>query len=265
MKYISILFISLYMVSCGNSKDATAMNKLTQLNGDYKISMVGADSSFNEDVTIQFNSDEKTVSGNSGCNLFNGSYTSEGSKLEFGSLATTRKMCDTEANTLEQNVLKALQNTKSYSISTNEISFYDEAHFTILKLENSDTMSAKITTSQSDYQVEYSAVSRGTFLMITYENGSILFQKDRDSKKQTKTLLKDEVVSIEKKIAAINIASLDTLEPPSKAHQYDGAAGATLKVTENETSYQTATFDHGNPPKALEALVSELISLTEKL
>lgn len=265
MKYISILFISLYMVSCGNSKDATAMNTLPQLNGDYKISMVGADSSFNEDVTIQFNRDEKTVSGNSGCNLFNGSYTSEGSKLEFGALATTRKMCHPEANTLEQKVLKALQNTKSYSISNNEISFYDEAHFTILKLENSDTTSAKITESQNDYQVEYSAVSRGMFMMISYENGTISFQKDREAKKQSKTLLKDEAASLDQKIAAINIESLQTLEPPSKAHQYDGAAGATLKITKNGTSHQTATFDHGNPPEALEALVSELIALTEKL
>ncbi|WP_008639505.1 META domain-containing protein [Bizionia argentinensis] len=265
MKYIGLIFISLYMLSCGNARDAAAMNKQKPLLGDYIITAVGVNSSLSEAVTITFDKEKNTISGSTGCNLFNGNYASGDSKLEFGPLATTRKMCHPESNTLEQHVLKALQDTKNYSITDDKIHFYDEAHFTILTLEKSDMTSAKATDTQNGYHVEYSEISRGSFMMITYENNKLSFQKDRNIKTQTIDLSNTELASLDKKLEALDLKALTTLEPPSTAHQYDGARIAALKVTKNGLTYTTPSFDAGNPPKAIEALILELMAPTEKL
>lgn len=265
MKYISLLFISVLMVSCGNTKDVTSMNKQPTLTGEYNITAVGVNSTYSEQVTINFNTEKNTVSGSSGCNLFNGTYSSGNSKLEFGSLATTRKMCHPKANSLEQHVLKALQETKNYSMTDGKIHFFDEAHFTILTLEKSDLTSAKTTKSQNGYHLEYSEISRGSFMMITYENNKLSIQKDRDSKAQIIDLSDDELASVDRELAEIDLNVLTSLEPPSTAHQYDGASIAALKITEKGAAHTTPSFDAGNPPKVIESLILELIALTEKL
>ncbi|TYB74891.1 MULTISPECIES: META domain-containing protein [Bizionia] len=264
MKYISFLFISLFMVSCGTCKNASAMSKQTPLSGNYIISAVGENALIDENLNIMFNLETNMVAGFSGCNQFSGSYSSTDSGLEFGLLASTRKMCRPEANTIEQSVLKALNETSRFSEENGVISFYNEEGTVLITMDKSETSDTEKMSDQKEFQVEYMAISRGYYLTINYENKSISFQKDRTSETQIKSLSETEITSIENKIAALNLETLETLEPPSKAHQYDGAAGATLKITKNGTDYRTPTFDAGKPPKAIEALVSELIAHTEK-
>ncbi len=264
MKYISLLFTCLFIVSCGNSKNASAMNKQTPLSGNYSIIAVGENALIDENLNIMFNLETNMVAGFSGCNQFSGSYSSTGSGLEFGPLASTRKMCRPEANKIEQHVLKALHETIRFSENNGVISFYNKEGAVLITMNKSETSNTEKMSDQKEYQVEYMAVSRGYYLMITYENKSISFQKDRTSKMQIKSLSETEITALNNKIADLNLEALETLEPPSKAHQYDGAAGATLKITKNGTNYRTPTFDAGNAPKAIEALVSELIAHTEK-
>jgi len=62
------------------------------------------------DAFITFNVDGNRVNGNSGCNLFTGTYKIEqGNRLHFSSMASTRKMCldmsiENQMNNLFQNV-----------------------------------------------------------------------------------------------------------------------------------------------------------------
>ena len=67
--------------------------------------------------TIAFSGDG-TVTGNAGCNTFNGTYTAEGSDLTFSPLATTRMACEGAADTIEQAFLPALQATSAYEITS---------------------------------------------------------------------------------------------------------------------------------------------------
>lgn len=63
---------------------------------------------------IGFNTAEKRVSGNSGCNLMNGSYEAQAGKITFGRMMSTMMMCpDMET---ERKVLKAVEEVKTYSI-----------------------------------------------------------------------------------------------------------------------------------------------------
>ena len=63
-------------------------------------------------------SGDGTVTGEGGCNTFNGTYTTDGSKLTFGPLSSTKKACGDAADTLEQAFLTALQATQTYEITS---------------------------------------------------------------------------------------------------------------------------------------------------
>lgn len=66
--------------------------------------------------TISFSGDG-TVTGNAGCNTFNGTYTADGSNLTFGPLASTKIACEGAKGTLETAFLGAVQATTAYEIT----------------------------------------------------------------------------------------------------------------------------------------------------
>lgn len=57
-----------------------------------------------------------TVSGNGGCNRYNGSYTLDGDKLTIGPVASTQMACEGPAGTLESLYFVALGQVASYAI-----------------------------------------------------------------------------------------------------------------------------------------------------
>jgi len=67
--------------------------------------------------TISFSGDG-TVTGNGGCNTFNGTYTTSGSNLTFGPLSSTKKTCGDAVDKIEQAYLAALQATTAYEITS---------------------------------------------------------------------------------------------------------------------------------------------------
>ncbi len=74
--------------------------------------------------TINF-SPASTVTGNGGCNQFNGPYTISGQSLRIGPLATTSMACDEAVTTQEHAYLQALQSTTSYELSGNQLVLRD--------------------------------------------------------------------------------------------------------------------------------------------
>ncbi|MGY0391456.1 META domain-containing protein [Bizionia sp. KMM 8389] len=265
MKYISLLVTCIFILSCGNAKEATAMNEPTPLVGTYQLKTIGLNTPINTPLQITFNIEKKMVSGNSGCNQFSGSYLSEGSALEFGPLASTRKMCPPAINTLEQQILKALKETKQYSQTDTVISLLDNSGAVVLTIAKEipvEKVAKKSTIT--DYKTEYTAISRGSYMVITYQNKSLAYQKSKDSNPVIKLLSDEEIARLDSKINALNLQELKVLEAPSKAFQHDGAPIASLSVVHNGSTYLTPSFDHGNPPESIVGIINELIALTEK-
>jgi heat shock protein HslJ len=62
-----------------------------------------------------------TMSGNSGCNEFNGAYKIDGDQITIGPLASTMKMCSDPAGVMDQEAqyLAALQSAANYQIEGN--------------------------------------------------------------------------------------------------------------------------------------------------
>lgn len=136
---------------------------------------------------------------------------------------------------------------------------------TQLASENSSELTTKEVSErqmQNDSKITYNAISRGYFLTIVLEGDSISFSNERELKSGTTHKIsqkeKDTLVTL---INELDAKTLPELEAPSKNHQFDGAAIATLEVSNGEESYRTVAFDHGNPPESIKAIVEKMLSI----
>lgn len=69
-----------------------------------------------EAVTLRLDSDDR-VSGNTGCNLYSGSYQlSSRQGIRFSAVASTRRACDAAVMDQERRYLAILENVQAYSL-----------------------------------------------------------------------------------------------------------------------------------------------------
>jgi heat shock protein HslJ len=73
-------------------------------------------------LTLSF--EDGKVSGSAGCNNFHGSYSTEGNKVAFGPLATTRRACGEALMTQESGFLAALASAVTWSIDGNVLDMH---------------------------------------------------------------------------------------------------------------------------------------------
>lgn len=75
-------------------------------------------------VTAIFGSDGK-LSGNAGCNTYNGTYTIDGDKITIGPLATTRMACEQAVMDQESAYLNALANAATFNLGKDSLELRD--------------------------------------------------------------------------------------------------------------------------------------------
>ena len=113
-------------------------------------------------------------------------------------------------------------------------------------------------------QIEYSALSRGYYKVITVENKTVSVVKERNAE-AVKSKINDakwnEIVSAYSKV---NLDNLSSLKAPTDKRTYDGAAIGNLKITKEEKTYETPGFDNGFPPKEIEKLVNLLVDFSKE-
>jgi len=240
--------------SCIGTKTTIQNTNMTEeISGTFKVITLYGNNSLAVNPDITFNYETNHVSGFSGCNRYSGSYSIDGNKITFGPLASTKMMCREDANKIEQSMLHILSIATGFSFENN-----------ILTLFNEKTV---LLTAQKDnsYILEYTAQSRGFYHQIVFSNKIISIQKDWNSKPIKQTCSDSDWAKLMTSLDDVNISSLSKIEAPTKAHQYDGAAIATLKITYKGKAYKTQSFDHGNPPREIEALVNEILSISQKI
>lgn len=259
MKLIT-LFITVFLLNCGGAKDATVMKKDTAnlSSGKYIVSTINGENI--NDLTIEFDTENKKVSGFSGCNRFFGDYTIEGTTLSFGALGTTRKMCAPKNNITEQNMLKALNEINGFKISRSRLHLLKDNNILLIASQQANNKMAQNET----ISIEYSAVTRGSYKSITIANKEVSWVNERNAKAETLKLDDKQWRQVVGLTNAIDLVAIPELEAPSKAHQYDGAAIGTLKVTKNGVTYQSQAFDAGNPNTILADLIEKMIALTNR-
>ncbi|MFD0863382.1 hypothetical protein ACFQ1M_14300 [Sungkyunkwania multivorans] len=122
----------------------------------------------------------------------------------------------------------------------------------------------KAKEQQSEMQIEYQAITRGSFYKTAVDKNTISLQKTRDESAVEKApCSKSDWQSIKEITEEINLETIHDLEAPSTKSHYDGAASATISITIGDKTYTSSSFDHGNPPTELQPLVAKILALAE--
>lgn len=127
-----------------NNADGNTMLTLrkydpTFINGTWMITSIeGSSVSEDDDIQLALNLKEKSVHGNSGCNMLNGSFVVDPNvqnSIQFVNLATTRMMCPNIQ--LEQKFLDALNRVRTIipGTSANTASLRDEAGQVLITMQ----------------------------------------------------------------------------------------------------------------------------------
>ena len=114
--------------------------------------------------------------------------------------------------------------------------------------------------------IEYTANTRGFYRKVFIENKTVTVSKDREGK-DNPPALKISDADWKELIAGfqeVDLEGLPNLKAPTEKRFYDGAAIAELKITYKGKTYQSASFDHGNPPKEIKILVTKINSFVKK-
>jgi len=114
--------------------------------------------------------------------------------------------------------------------------------------------------------LEYIANTRGFYQKITIQDHKVTISKDRsENDKPIATAISEkdwnELVDY---FETMVLDSLPTLKAPTEKRFYDGAAIANLKVVYKNITYETESFDYGNPPVAIKKLVDKINSFAKK-
>lgn len=120
-------------------------------------------------------------------------------------------------------------------------------------------------TTQNISAISYEASTRGFYERVWITKDSITITTDRDHvNKMTYTTLENDWNDLMQLLKDVNIEAMPELESPTAMRHYDGAPFASLFVTQGDTETQSNSFDHGHPPKAIEAVVNKVLSIKAK-
>ncbi|QIE59623.1 META domain-containing protein [Rasiella rasia] len=134
--YITLALTAFLFTGCDETKKVIDVAGNVQLSGAYEITSVGAARVSNPNITINFGALDKSVRGNGGCNSFFGNYTLDLYSLNFVDIAATENYCDESIMTTERAIMKALNETGSFT--------YEDSILTLLsKTDRSVLLKAK--------------------------------------------------------------------------------------------------------------------------
>ncbi|WP_417355933.1 hypothetical protein [Flavobacterium sp.] len=111
---------------------------------------------------------------------------------------------------------------------------------------------------------EYEAITRGSYKKVIVKQDTVITIKDRDLKDVVTAGLKNgEWNSLLKSLERVNLEGLNDIKAPSVKHQVDAAPIANLKVIRGDKTYQSKSFDHGNPPQEIKDVVDKIMAASD--
>jgi hypothetical protein len=113
--------------------------------------------------------------------------------------------------------------------------------------------------------IEYTANTRGFYQKITVQNQTAKISKDRsgnDEAAATK-ITSEDWENLVRYFHKMELDSLPKLKAPTEKRFYDGAPIANFKITFQDKTYETPSFDHGFPPKEIKKFVNKINSFAK--
>ncbi len=278
MKFLVSLFAVLIMTESCNSAKASASADEAQsktdtmqntLSGSYTVSEIGNTKDVLKALTINFDESTHNISGFSGCNTFYGQYSINGNTIELSNIFASKKFCGKAENTFEQSFLSQLKKVNTFSINGDAISLSENDTVLLKADKNVGANPSRSDVVKENYKkilVTYQVQSRGMYEYIQISESDVKISSDRNLKniKSYNCEAKDWE-AIERMMKSIDEEEFQKLKAPTDKRLYDGAAHATLSIIRGDVEWMTPSFDHGAPPKEIEALVNKVLSVKENV
>jgi hypothetical protein len=109
-------------------------------------------------------------------------------------------------------------------------------------------------------KIEYKAFSKGFYETITVENQIVFIAKNREEKPIAFKLSVADWNNLKTILHHMDIQSLHNWNAPTEKRLFDGAASASLKITKQGKTFESQSFDHGNPPEKIKKMISKLLT-----
>jgi len=272
MKLVLSLFIMVLMTKTCHDKNV--VSKTNHINntiktmaiqpqnpsGTYYITSLKGTKIKSLNLTLNFVENSDKVSGFSGCNRFSGTYAIKKDSIYFSPLIATKMYCEKTQKT-ENLMLSYLSKTNSFLVEENTLILKNNEVTLIEAQKENIEKNSEVKKTQEDITLEYKAISRGIYNNVIITHSTILIKKDRNSDEISKACSEVDWSKLMDALNTIDLKNISTFKAPTQARLYDGAASAQLTITKESHSFESNSFDHGKPPKEIEALVKEILSI----
>ncbi len=123
-----------------------------------------------------------------------------------------------------------------------------------------DSSKSTLEPEKQNYEtlvIQYEANTRGFYQKLVVQNHTISSTNDR---KGINTPIVQNISDADWnallfEFNKIDLEILPNLKAPTNKRSYDGAAFAELKITFKGKTFETKSFDHGNPPMEIQKVV----------
>jgi heat shock protein HslJ len=257
----------LLVVSCNSPKEAMGKSQIRQSPpaGNYIITQIGDNDAISSKLNISFDDKSNQVSGFAGCNTFFGRYTIEGNTIKFGPIGASKKFCKKEINAVESEFLKVLNNANSFSVKDKVLLLLENDTVLLKAIASVATKKSDVIEGSYPVAITYETTSRGFYEYVSISKSNIAISEDRSLQTVSNYSCEEsDWNALNSLIENIDLESLQILKAPSDKRLSDAAAEASLTIQLGDIQYKSTTFDHGNPPKEIEALVNKVLSIKEK-
>lgn len=124
--------------------------------------------------------------------------------------------------------------------------------------------SKAIKADSEEISFEYVAMTRGAYKKVIVKQDTVITIQDREMKDVlTKGLKNGEWNKLLAALDKVDAEKISELKAPSNKNHADAALAATLKIIRKDKTYESNTFDHGNPPAELKEIVSTIIAVSD--
>lgn len=114
--------------------------------------------------------------------------------------------------------------------------------------------------------IEYTANTRGFYQKITIKNQMVSMSEDRTAidNPTPKKITDGNWNILVTEFKALDLKALSSYKAPTEKRFYDGAAIADLLITYKDSTYSSASFDHGDPPVEIVKLVNIINAIAKE-
>ena len=123
-----------------------------------------------------------------------------------------------------------------------------------------------VASNNGNYEtlvIQYEANTRGFYQKLIVQNHSISSTNDRKGVKASivQKISDADWNALISEFSKVDLDGLPNLKAPTNKRSYDGAAIAGLKISFKGKTFETTSFDHGNPPMEIQKVVEIVNSL----